>query len=197
MIYQPPSDFSEAFSSVANQAGRPPGPWWLPQRVEPPIGQRRGQGNPDQPQRRPWIGLQHGGCAQLQIRDVASSKLGLLWPNGRTWSCVENPCLSNWSTQFINPLFAITSAGSALIVLRSSVCWIRQKLDKGSEVEPTGLPSSNREASLPWHERLKDRLQESGKIGEEEKNRKGDNLVQLGRLLVVKTMEVTPAAIGL
>jgi hypothetical protein len=80
----------------------------------------------------------------------------------RTWLWVQNPCPSNWSTQFINPLFAITSAGSTLIVLRSSVCWIRQQLGKWSVVEPTWLPSSNREASLRGYERLKDQLQESG-----------------------------------
>ena len=35
------------------------------------------------------------------------------------------PChQSNWSTQSINPLFAITFAGSALIAFRSSPCWI-------------------------------------------------------------------------
>ena len=75
---------------------------------------------------------------------------------------LSNPCPSNWSTHFINPLFEITSASSALIVLRSSMCRIRQQLDKRSVVQPTRLSSSNREASLRGHERLKDRLEESG-----------------------------------
>ena len=43
---------------------------------------------------------------------------------------------------FINPLFAITPAGSALIVLRSSPSWISSS-KKWSVVEPTWLPSSN------------------------------------------------------
>ena len=50
---------------------------------------------------------------------------------------LTNPRLDNFQfkrtlreIQSIYPLFAITSAGSALIVLRSSVCWIRQQLDK-------------------------------------------------------------------
>ena len=61
-----------------------------------------------------------------------------------------------WGTQCINPLFAITQASSALIMLRSSESWIRQQLDKWSVVEPTWLLSSNWEASLCGHERLKD-----------------------------------------
>ena len=56
----------------------------------------------------------------------------------------------------------LLQAGSTLIVLRSSMCWIRQQLDKWSVVEPTWLPSSNREASLRGYERLKDQRQESG-----------------------------------
>ena len=59
----------------------------------------------------------------------------------------ENPCLSHWSTQFLNPLFSITSASSALVVLKSSVCWIRQQLYKQSVAKPTWLPSSNCGAS--------------------------------------------------
>ena len=56
----------------------------------------------------------------------------------------------------------LLQAGSTLIVLRSSMCWIRQQLDKWSVVEPTWLPSSNREASLRGYERLTDQRQESG-----------------------------------
>ena len=67
-----------------------------------------------------------------------------------------------WGPQFNNPPFPITPATLALIVLRSSACWIRQQLDKRSVVEPTWLPSSNCEASLHGHERLKNERQESG-----------------------------------
>ena len=42
-------------------------------------------------------------------------------------------------SQFLQP-------AQALIMLRSSMCWIRHQLDKWSEVEPTWLPSSNQEA---------------------------------------------------
>ena len=69
----------------------------------------------------------------------------------RTWKWVENPCLSHWSTQFLNHLFAITFASSALVVLKSSMCWIRQQLYKQTVVKPTWLPSSNCEASLRGH----------------------------------------------
>ena len=61
----------------------------------------------------------------------------------RSFRCYGNKQTNYWQSgadlmiqllslciKFINPLFAITSAGSALIVLRSSVCWIRQQLDK-------------------------------------------------------------------
>ena len=61
-------------------------------------------------------------------------------------------CPSNWGTQFNNPLIAITSAGSALILLRSAVCW--QQLNNWSEFEPTWLPNSNREAQTWEAERL-------------------------------------------
>ena len=57
-------------------------------------------------------------------------------------------------------LFAITPAGSALIMLRSSVCWLRQQPNKWSLVEPTWLLSSNRESSLRGHEQLKGRAAE-------------------------------------
>ena len=61
--------------------------------------------------------------------------------------------------QCIDPLLLISTAGSALIVLRSSVCWIWQQLGKGSVVEPTWLPNSNREASMCGNERLKDQAE--------------------------------------
>ena len=61
-----------------------------------------------------------------------------------------------WGAQCINPLFVITQASSALIMLRSSESWIRQQLDKWSVVEPTWLLSSNWEASLYGQGRLKD-----------------------------------------
>ena len=48
-------------------------------------------------------------------------------------------------------------AGSALLVLRSLVCWIRQQPNKSSVVKPTWLPSFNRKASQHRHEQLKDR----------------------------------------
>ena len=72
------------------------------------------------------------------------------------------PLPIQFETQIINPLFAITSAGSILIMLRSSVCWLKLQLDKWSVVQPTRLPTSNYEASLRGHERLKGHLQESG-----------------------------------
>ena len=62
-----------------------------------------------------------------------------------------------WLIQCIGPLFAITPASSAPILLRSSVYWIRQHIDKWSVVKPTWLPSSYQKASLCGHERLKDR----------------------------------------
>ena len=64
--------------------------------------------------------------------------------------------LPDVSAKCIDPLLLISTAGSALTVLRSSVCWIWQQLGKGSEVEPTWLPNSNREANLCGNERLKD-----------------------------------------
>ena len=63
------------------------------------------------------------------------------------------------SAQCIDPLLLISTAGSALIVLRSSVCWIWQQLGKGSVVEPTWLPNSNPGASLCRNERLKDQAE--------------------------------------
>ena len=68
-----------------------------------------------------------------------------------------------WKTQCIkNPLFATTPTCSALIMLRFSLCWIRQQLDKWAVAEPTCLLSFNQDASLRVCEWLKNQQQESG-----------------------------------
>ena len=66
----------------------------------------------------------------------------------------------NWSCEKL--VIDALTRDSNLIVLRSSVCWIGQQPDKWLIVQPTWMLSSNSEASLRGHERLKDQLQESG-----------------------------------
>ena len=54
--------------------------------------------------------------------------------------CAMSGYQFNKKNSYLSSLSVITSAGLALIVLRSSVCWISQQLDNRSVVKPTWLP---------------------------------------------------------
>ena len=77
----------------------------------------------------------------IVTKDQVIGRKPLICPNLGTQDC------------FI-PLFAITSAGSALIMLRSSGCWIGSR--------EISQPSSNQETSLRGHEWLKYQQLENG-----------------------------------
>ena len=108
----------------------------------------------------PGCGIPDPDRAPVLIDTVSLFKAPILTLLFEYW--YKNLAHPNLGTQCINPLFVTNSSWHSPHCFLISSVLDRQQLVEWSVVEPTWLPSSNREASLCGNERLKDQLKKSG-----------------------------------